>query len=86
MKRGSFKHGAYTTLQMGYLRPNEDCSRHRTPLEGLYLGGASSYPGGMILLSSGYLAAKVVVEDLGLDMWWSPPDYVVKAKEKGYIP
>ena len=86
MTKGSFKHGDYNALQMGYLRPNEDCSRHRTPLEGLYLGGASSYPGGMILLSSGYLAAKVVVEDLGLDMWWSPPDYVVKAKEKGYIP
>ena len=86
MTKGSFKHGDYHALQMGYLRPNEHCSRHRTPLEGLYLGGASSYPGGMILLSAGYLAARVVAEDLGLDLWWSPPDYVLKARENGYIP
>ena len=26
MKRGSIKHGAYTTLQLGYLRPNDLCS------------------------------------------------------------
>jgi phytoene dehydrogenase-like protein len=86
MKKGSIKHGEYNALQMGYLRPNEDCSRHRTPIEGLYLAGASSYPGGMILLGSGYLASNVVAEDLGLDKWWALPDYIVKAQEKGYIP
>jgi len=86
MKRGSFKQGAYTMFQMGYLRPNDQCSQYKTPVEGLYLGGASVYPGGMILLGSGYNAAKVVAEDLGLNVWWSPPDYVLKAQEKGYIP
>lgn len=86
MKRGSFKQGAYTMFQMGYLRPNDQCSQYRTPLDGLYVGGASAYPGGMILFGSGYNAAKVVAEDLGLDVWWSPPDYVLKAQEKGYIP
>ena len=86
MKRGSFKQGAYTMFQMGYLRPNDQCSQYKTPVEGLYLGGASVYPGGMILLGSGYNAAKVVAEDLGLNVWWSPPDYVLKAQEEGYIP
>lgn len=86
MTKGSFKHGEYNALQMGYLRPNEDCSRHRTPVSGLYMGGASSYPGGMILLASGYLAAKVVAEDLNLDVWWTPPHYVTTAVENGYIP
>jgi len=86
MKRGSIKQGAYNAFQMGYLRPNEQCSAYRTPVKGLYLGGSSVYPGGTILLGSGYNAAKVVAEDLGLSVWWTPPDYVVKAQEKGYIP
>ena len=64
MQRGSIKHGAYTTLQLGYLRPNELCSRSQTPIPGLFVGGASMYPGGMILGGSGYLAAGVVAEFL----------------------
>ena len=65
MKRGSIKHGAYTPLQMGYLRPNDLCSRSETPIPGLFLGGASMYPGGMILGGPGYIAAGVVGEFLG---------------------
>jgi phytoene dehydrogenase-like protein len=65
MKRGSIKHGAYTTLQMGYLRPNDLCSQSQTPIPGLFLGGASMYPGGMVLGGPGYIAAQVVGEFLG---------------------
>jgi phytoene dehydrogenase-like protein len=50
---------------MGYLRPNEECSRCETPIDGLFLGGASMYPGGMVLGACGYLAANVVDEFLG---------------------
>ncbi len=64
MTRGSYKHGAYSTLQLGYLRPNDMCSRSETPIEGLYLGGASLYPGGMILGGPGFLAAEAVGEYL----------------------
>jgi phytoene dehydrogenase-like protein len=64
MKRGSIKHGAYGPLQMGYLRPNDLCSRSQTPVAGLFCGGASMYPGGMILGGPGYLAAGVVREHL----------------------
>mgnify|MGYP003546532462 CR=1 FL=1 len=64
MKRGSIKHGAYTPLQMGYLRPNDLCSRNETPIRGLFVGGASTYPGGMILGAPGFLAAGVVGEFL----------------------
>jgi phytoene dehydrogenase-like protein len=64
MKRGSFKHGAYSTLQMGFLRPNDLCSHAATPITGLFIGGASLYPGGMILGGPGYLAAQVVGEQL----------------------
>ena len=64
MRQGSIKHGAYTPLQMGYLRPNDECSRSATPVRGLFVGGASTYPGGMILGAPGYLAAGVVGEFL----------------------
>jgi phytoene dehydrogenase-like protein len=64
MTRGSIKHGAYTPLQMGHQRPNDLCSRSATPIPGLFIGGASMYPGGMILGGPGYLAAKVVGEFL----------------------
>jgi len=65
MKRGSIKHGAYTPLQMGYLRPNDLCSRSATPIDGLVVGGASMYPGGMILGGPGYITAGVVADFLG---------------------
>ena len=65
MKRGSIKHGAYTPLQLGHQRPNDLCSRSATPIPGLFLGGASMYPGGMILGGPGFLAAEVVGQFLG---------------------
>ena len=45
MKEGSIKQGAYTPLQMGYVRPNEDCSHNRTPVKNLWLVGDSTHPG-----------------------------------------
>jgi phytoene dehydrogenase-like protein len=85
MKRGSIKHGAYVTTQMLSNRPNIDCSSHRTPIENLYVAGASVWPGGMVLLAGGYNAAGVVADDLGLDRWWTEPDFVVEARAKGLV-
>lgn len=85
MKRGSIKHGSYTTLQMGYNRPSPDCSGYRTPISGLYLGGASVHPGGMVILGPGYNAAGVVAHDLGVKKWWSEPSMVTAARAKGYL-
>ncbi len=85
MVRGSIKHGAYTPTQMLSNRPNADCSSYRTPIEGLYMAGASVWPGGMILLAGGYNAAGVVADDLGLDRWWTEPAFVTEAREKGLV-
>jgi phytoene dehydrogenase-like protein len=85
MVGGSIKQGQYHPLQMGYLRPNEYCSTHRSPIKNLYMGGACTYPGGTVLLGSGYLAADAVVEENGLERWWQEPDYVRTAREKGYF-
>ena len=83
MVKGSFKQGLYHPLQMGYMRPNAECSNHRSPIKGLYMGGACTHPGGTILLANGFLAAEVVLEDLGRDKWWGTHEIVSKARAKG---
>jgi len=85
MIKGSIKQGQYHPLQMGYLRPNEHCSTHRSPVKNLFMGGACTYPGGTVLLGSGYLAADAVAEDCGVKKWWQEPDIVKKARENGYL-
>lgn len=85
MKRGSIKHGAYTSLQMGYNRPNPECSSYRTPIKGFYVGGASVHPGGMVILGPGYNVARVVCEDLGADWKWGELESIKEAKQRGYL-
>jgi phytoene dehydrogenase-like protein len=85
MVNGSYKHGAYLPLQMGYLRPNEECSQHATPIQRLYVCGASTFPGGLITLGPGYNAANKIADDLEIEHWWSEPECVRKAKAKGTL-
>lgn len=85
MVKGSYKQGAYLPLQMGYLRPNEDCSQHATPIKKLYVCGASTFPGGLITFGPGYNAANRIVADLSLERWWGEPECVSKAKAKGTL-
>lgn len=72
MRRGSIKHGDYRPVQLGCFRPNQECSSTRTPITGLYVCGASTYPGGLVLGGPGYLAANKVAEDMGVKKWWTP--------------
>jgi len=76
MKNGSIKHGEYNPLQMGYFRPNDLCSRTTTPIEGLYVNGASTYPGGLIIGGPGYIAANKIAEDMGISKWWKYSDSI----------
>lgn len=85
MVNGSYKQGAYHPLQMGYLRPNQDCSQYRTPVKNLYLGGASVAPGGMVLFGPGYNCANAIAEDFDIEKWWTEPEYIRAAKENGYV-
>ncbi|HEY5997601.1 MAG TPA: hypothetical protein VIU29_11305, partial [Candidatus Deferrimicrobiaceae bacterium] len=85
MRRGSIKHGEYISTQMGYFRPNDLCSQYRTPVPGYYVGGASVYPGGMVLLGSGYGAANAIASDLGISPWWKTPKYIEDAVKKGLV-
>ena len=85
MVEGSIKQGAYLPLQMGFLRPNEDCSRYLTPVKNLYLAGASSYPGGLITFGPGYNAANAIADDLQVDRWWQEPEFIAEARRKGLL-
>ncbi len=85
MVRGSYKQGAYHPLQMGFLRPNQECSQYRTPVKNLYLGGASVAPGGMVLFGPGYNCANAIAEDFGIEKWWREPQYITQAREDGYV-
>ena len=76
MKNGSIKHGEYNPLQMGYFRPNDLCSKTNTPIEGLYVCGASTYPGGLIIGGPGYIAANKIAEDMGVTKWWQYSDRI----------
>jgi phytoene dehydrogenase-like protein len=76
MVRGSIKVGDYNALQMGVFRPDESCVGGKTPVQGLYLCGASAYPGGLVTGGPGYIAANTVIEDLGAERWWKTPAYI----------
>jgi phytoene dehydrogenase-like protein len=78
MRRGGIKHGDYTPMQIGFNRPNIECSTTKTPIPGLYLCGASTYPGGMVTGGPGYIAANKVAEDMGLKKWWKPTKLMEK--------
>lgn len=78
MKRGSIKHGDYNMLQLGINRPNDECSSGRTPIDGLYLCGASMFPGGMVIGGPGYVASQVVCADLDVKFPFDYPDHMKK--------
>jgi phytoene dehydrogenase-like protein len=47
---------------------------YRTPIEGLYMAGSPTHPGGAISGGAGYIASRIIAEDLGLKPWWNPVD------------
>jgi phytoene dehydrogenase-like protein len=68
MIRGSRSGGNYTPDQLMDHRPD-----YSGPIEGLYMSGSPTHPGGSITGAPGYNCAGVVVEDLGIEKWWNPP-------------
>ena len=85
MVKGSYKQGQYHPLQMGYLRPNQECSHNVTPIKNLFVGGAGVWPGGCVIWGPGYVCANTVAEECGIEKWWKEPAMVTEARDKGYI-
>jgi phytoene dehydrogenase-like protein len=58
---GNIFHGAMTLDRLLFLRPLEGWSRYRTPIEGLWLCGAGTHPGGGIMGACGRNAAREIL-------------------------
>jgi phytoene dehydrogenase-like protein len=65
MLRANVMHVEMSLDQMFLFRPLPELSTYRTPLEGLYLTGASTHPGGGVFGASGYNTAHVILKDCG---------------------
>ena len=62
---GNIRHLDIIPQQILSRRPLPGWSDYRTPIEGLYLCGAGTHPGGEVTGAPGHNAAHVVLEELG---------------------
>lgn len=66
MRLGDFSNGAFAVDQLNSMRPFPEAAQFRTEIDGLYLCGASSHPGGGVHAACGYNAYKAIASDHGL--------------------
>ena len=71
LRRGNVMHLEMHLSQMFSWRPTHELSGYRTPVDGLYLTGASTHPGGGVFGASGRSAARVLLADQRR-RWWHP--------------
>ncbi len=60
---GSIFQGEQDIAQMAFMRPTPGLAKYATPLEGLYLCGAGTHPGGGVMAASGHNAAQRILKD-----------------------
>ncbi len=60
---GNIMQGAMHPHQLFVMRPTLGWADHRTPVRGLYLGGAAAHPGGGVMGSCGRNAARAILAD-----------------------
>ena len=61
LPEGSWHHGEMALDQMFFLRPVPGYARYATPVDGLYLCGSSTHPGGAITGAPGRNAARQIL-------------------------
>ncbi len=61
LTEGHIHHGEHAPDQLLFMRPTIECAHHRTPVEGLWLCGSGTHPGGGITCAPGMLAAEAVL-------------------------
>ena len=66
---GDLAGGSYELDQQLIFRPAPELCRHRTPLHGLYVTGASVHPGGAVHGMGGRSAARTLLADRRLRPW-----------------
>ncbi|HWP56571.1 MAG TPA: NAD(P)/FAD-dependent oxidoreductase [Candidatus Acidoferrales bacterium] len=65
LTEGNIFQGELTLDQLFFLRPLPGWARYRTPIQGLYLCGAGTHPGGGVMGGGGRLAALEILRDSG---------------------
>ncbi|HLG17779.1 MAG TPA: NAD(P)/FAD-dependent oxidoreductase [Blastocatellia bacterium] len=60
---GNIFHGEMTVDQLFFMRPVAGWARYRTPIEGLYMCGSGTHPGGGVMGAPGYNAAREILAD-----------------------
>ncbi len=60
---GNIFHGEMSLDQMFVMRPVPGWARYRTPIEGLYMCGSGTHPGGGVMGAPGYNAAREILKD-----------------------
>ena len=60
---GNIFHGDIALEQLFIARPSSRCARYRTPVNGLYLCGAGTHPGGGVTAAPGFNAARQILSD-----------------------
>jgi phytoene dehydrogenase-like protein len=60
---GHALHGDMSPHQMLFMRPARGWGQYRTPLQGLYMCGAGTHPGGGVTGANGRNAAREVLRD-----------------------
>jgi phytoene dehydrogenase-like protein len=63
LTEGNIYHGEMTLDQLFFMRPVPGWARYRSPVEGLYLCGAGTHPGGGLTGAPGYNSAQEILKD-----------------------
>src|SRR5437764_9184683 len=66
LTEGNIFQGELSLEQLFFLRPVPGWAQYRTPIQGLYMCGSATHPGGGIMGAPGRLAALRILEDLKL--------------------
>ncbi len=61
---GNWHHAEFALDQFGPLRPMPEMARNKTPVEGLYMCGAGTHPGGGLSGLGGYNAARTILSEV----------------------
>jgi phytoene dehydrogenase-like protein len=64
MTGGHILHGEPSLDQLFTMRPILGCAQYRTPIDGLYLCGAGTHPGGGVTAGPGQNASREILKDL----------------------
>ena len=70
MVQGDWMGGLIDLDNMLDQRPFPALSQYKTPIQNLYMCGATQHPHGFVTFAPAFNALQVIADDYGLDRWW----------------